>query len=115
LNLNTRSRNIKSIGVSLPLYSVNVIKRLAMSCTNLKWGGAMLTASSTLHPSRTKRSTSACRSCVDQYNTNMRAMIKIADCLGVYTNASNHLLSGLIPNTAMLLINTLLYSLSPKT
>jgi hypothetical protein len=37
-----------------------------------------------------------------------------ADYLGVYTNGLNQLLFALIPNTAMLLINALVYLLSPK-
>jgi hypothetical protein len=44
----------------------------------------------------------------------MRDVLTTADCLGVYINGLNQPLLALIPNTAILLINALVYSLSLK-
>jgi hypothetical protein len=44
----------------------------------------------------------------------MRNILITADYLGVYTNRLNQLLSALIPNTTILLINALIYLLLPK-
>jgi hypothetical protein len=115
LNPNALNRNIESISVSLPLYSINVMNQLAISCTNSKCGSAMSAASSKPQPSATSWLIRSYRNCVDRYNTNMRDVLITADCLGVYTNGLNQPLSALIPNTAILLINALVYSLSPKT
>jgi hypothetical protein len=75
----------------------------------------MSAASSNPYPLVVSLSTCSCCICVDRYNTNMRDVVTTANYLGVYTNRSNHPLSALIPNTAMLLINALVYLLSPKT
>jgi hypothetical protein len=45
----------------------------------------------------------------------MRDVLTIADCLGVYTNRFNYLLTILIPNTTIPLIKALVYLLSPNT
>jgi hypothetical protein len=48
LNPNALNRNIEFISVGLLLYSINVMNRLAISCTNSKCGGVMSAASSEL-------------------------------------------------------------------
>jgi hypothetical protein len=75
----------------------------------------MTATSSTLYPCVVYSSIAFYYILVDWYNTNMRDMLTMVDCLGVYTNGLNYLLSVLIPNTAILLINALVYLSSPKT
>jgi hypothetical protein len=48
LNLNALNRNIESISISLPLYLINVINRLAIFYINSKYGSAISTTSSKL-------------------------------------------------------------------
>lgn len=114
LNLNACSCSIKSISVSLLLYLVNVINQLAISYINSRQGSTILAASSNPQPLLTKQLTYFYYSCIDLYKTNIYNIIIIANYFSVYTIRFNYLLSALIPNTTILLINVLIYLLLPK-